>query len=61
MNASKVRQHYTSNARRYDLLIRPFAGIRQRAIELLALALVTRVIKLGYGTGMSFTALLGNG
>lgn len=58
MDKPMVRQHYAANARRYDLLMRPFAGVRRRAIEQLALAPGMRVLELGCGTGTSFPALL---
>lgn len=58
MNTPQVRKHYRANARRYDLLMRPFAGVRRRAIEQLALTPGMQLLELGCGTGTSFAALL---
>jgi ubiquinone/menaquinone biosynthesis C-methylase UbiE len=58
MNTFKVRQHYTVNARRYDVMMYPFAGVRRRAIDRLSLAPDACVLELGCGTGTSFAGLL---
>jgi SAM-dependent methyltransferase len=56
-NRSTALRQYRSRARIYDLELFLFEPVRQRAIELLRLKNGERVLDVGCGTGLSFTAL----
>ena len=56
-NRSTALRQYRSRARIYDLELFLFEPVRQRAIELLRLKNGDRVLDVGCGTGLSFTAL----
>jgi ubiquinone/menaquinone biosynthesis C-methylase UbiE len=58
-NRSTALRQYRSRARIYDLELFLFEPVRQRAIELLRLKNGDRVLDVGCGTGLSFTALEG--
>jgi ubiquinone/menaquinone biosynthesis C-methylase UbiE len=58
-NRSTALRQYRSRARIYDLELFLFEPVRQRAIELLRLKSGDRVLDVGCGTGLSFTALEG--
>jgi ubiquinone/menaquinone biosynthesis C-methylase UbiE len=58
-NRSTALRQYRSRARIYDLELALFEPVRQRAIELLRLKSGDRVLDVGCGTGLSFTALEG--
>ena len=56
-NRSTALAQYRSRARIYDLELLLFEPVRHRAIELLHLKKSDRVLDVGCGTGLSFTAL----
>lgn len=56
-NRSTALRQYRSRARIYDLELLLFEPVRQRAIDLLQLNKGDRVLDVGCGTGLSFTAL----
>jgi len=56
-NRSAALFQYRSRARVYDLELLLFEPIRQRSIDLLRLRKGDRVLDVGCGTGLSFTAL----
>jgi ubiquinone/menaquinone biosynthesis C-methylase UbiE len=56
-NRSTALRQYRSRARIYDLELFLFEPVRQRSIELLRLKNGDRVLDVGCGTGLSFTAL----
>ena len=56
-NRSTALAQYRSRARIYDLELLLFEPVRHRAIELLRLKKGDRVMDVGCGTGLSFTAL----
>ncbi|HEY6299149.1 MAG TPA: methyltransferase domain-containing protein [Candidatus Binatus sp.] len=56
-NRSTALRQYRSRARIYDLELFLFEPVRQRSIELLRLKDGDRVLDVGCGTGLSFTAL----
>ncbi len=56
-NRSAALRQYRSRARIYDLELALFEPVRQRAIELLHLKHGDRVLDVGCGTGLSFSAL----
>ena len=56
-NRSTALRQYRSRARIYDLELLLFEPVRHRAIELLRLKKGDRVMDVGCGTGLSFTAL----
>jgi ubiquinone/menaquinone biosynthesis C-methylase UbiE len=56
-NRSTALRQYRSRARIYDLELLLFEPVRHRAIELLHLKKGDRVLDVGCGTGLSFTAL----
>jgi len=58
-NRSAAIRQYRSRARIYDLELALFEPVRQRAINLLHLKNGDRVLDVGCGTGLSFTALEG--
>lgn len=58
MAYESVQAHYAAHAGHYDLLMRPFADLRSRAIRRLQLVPGARVLELGCGTGTSFPQLL---
>jgi ubiquinone/menaquinone biosynthesis C-methylase UbiE len=58
-NRSTAIRQYRSRARIYDLELALFEPVRQRAIDLLHLKNGGRVLDVGCGTGLSFTALEG--
>jgi len=56
-NRSTALRQYRSRARIYDIELLLFEPVRQRAINLLGLKNGARVLDVGCGTGLSFTAL----
>jgi ubiquinone/menaquinone biosynthesis C-methylase UbiE len=56
-NRSTALRQYRTRARIYDLELFLFEPVRQRSIELLRLKNGDRVLDVGCGTGLSFTAL----
>ncbi len=58
-NRYTALRQYRSRARIYDLELALFEPVRQRAINLLRLKNGDRVLDVGCGTGLSFTALEG--
>ena len=58
-NRSAALRQYRSRARIYDFELALFEPVRQRAIDLLGLKSGERVLDVGCGTGLSFTALEG--
>ncbi len=58
-NRSAALRQYRSRARIYDFELALFEPVRQRAIDLLGLQSGDRVLDVGCGTGLSFTALEG--
>jgi ubiquinone/menaquinone biosynthesis C-methylase UbiE len=58
IDSTSAHKHYAANARRYDLLMRPFARIRAQAIAHLHVQSNDIVLELGCGTGTSFPLLV---
>jgi SAM-dependent methyltransferase len=58
-NRSTALRQYRQRARIYDFELALFEPVRQRAIDLLLLHNGDRVLDVGCGTGLSFTALEG--
>jgi SAM-dependent methyltransferase len=58
-NRSAALRQYRSRAHIYDLELALFEPVRQRAVELLGLKHGDRVLDVGCGTGLSFSALEG--
>jgi len=55
ITAQSIKQTYDRFSSLYDLIFKPFLEFgRQRAIELLAPAVGSRILEIGVGTGLSF-------